>query len=68
MLAACGVMLDSAILIVGAMVVGPEFGPLAGVCTGLVQRAPRGWRGGRWWRWLVGFAGGDGADRRLHAT
>ncbi|MFF3564567.1 DUF389 domain-containing protein [Streptomyces sp. NPDC002574] len=38
MLAACGVMLDSAILIVGAMVVGPEFGPLAGVCTGLVRR------------------------------
>jgi uncharacterized hydrophobic protein (TIGR00271 family) len=41
MLAACGVMLDSAILIVGAMVVGPEFGPLAGVCTALVQRRPR---------------------------
>lgn len=41
MLAACGVMLDSQILIVGAMVVGPEFGPLAGVCTGLVRRAPR---------------------------
>lgn len=40
MLAACGVMLDSAILIVGAMVVGPEFGPLAGVCTGLVRRLP----------------------------
>ncbi|MGP3973471.1 DUF389 domain-containing protein [Streptomyces sp. 8N114] len=41
MLAACGVLIDSAILIVGAMVVGPEFGPLAGVCTGLVRRAPR---------------------------
>lgn len=41
MLAACGVMLDSAILIVGAMAVGPEFGPLAGVCTALVRRAPR---------------------------
>lgn len=40
MLAACGVMLDSAILIVGAMVVGPEFGPLAGVCTGVVRRIP----------------------------
>lgn len=38
MLAAYGVMLDSSILIVGAMVVGPEFGPLAGVCTGLVRR------------------------------
>ncbi|MGP3968811.1 DUF389 domain-containing protein [Streptomyces sp. 6N223] len=41
MLAACGVMLDSAILLVGAMVVGPEFGPLAGVCTSLVRWAPR---------------------------
>ncbi|WP_330298091.1 DUF389 domain-containing protein [Streptomyces sp. NBC_00503] len=41
MIAACGVVLDNAILIVGAMAVGPEFGPLAGVCTGLVQRAPR---------------------------
>jgi uncharacterized hydrophobic protein (TIGR00271 family) len=38
MLAAYGVMLDSSILIVGAMVVGPEFGPLAGVCTSLVRR------------------------------
>jgi uncharacterized hydrophobic protein (TIGR00271 family) len=41
MIAACGVMLDSAILIVGAMAVGPEFGPLAGVCTALVRGAPR---------------------------
>lgn len=44
-LAACGVVLDSPILIVGAMVVGPEFGPLAGLCVGLVQRRPRvAWR------------------------
>ncbi|MFB7332500.1 DUF389 domain-containing protein [Streptomyces adustus] len=41
MIAACGVVLDNAILIVGAMAVGPEFGPLAGVCTSIVQRAPR---------------------------
>lgn len=41
MIAACGVVLDNAILIVGAMAVGPEFGPLAGVCTAIVQRAPR---------------------------
>lgn len=41
MIAACGVVLDNAILIVGAMAVGPEFGPLAGICTALVQRAPR---------------------------
>ncbi|MEU3610970.1 DUF389 domain-containing protein [Streptomyces sp. NPDC006872] len=41
MIAACGVVLDSAILVVGAMAVGPEFGPLAGICTSIVQRAPR---------------------------
>lgn len=40
MIAAVGIMLDSPILIVGAMVVGPEFGPLAGVCVALVQRRP----------------------------
>ncbi|MBO0651985.1 DUF389 domain-containing protein [Streptomyces triculaminicus] len=45
MLAACGVIIDSAILIVGAMAVGPEFGPLAGLCTAVVRRAPRlAWR------------------------
>jgi hypothetical protein len=41
MIAACGVVLDNAILIVGAMAVGPEFGPLAGLCTALVRRRPR---------------------------
>ncbi|MFC8126112.1 DUF389 domain-containing protein [Streptomyces sp. NPDC057302] len=41
MIAACGVVLDNAILIVGAMAVGPEFGPLAGFCTALVRRASR---------------------------
>lgn len=41
MIAACGVVLDNAVLIVGAMAVGPEFGPLAGLCTALVRRAPR---------------------------
>ncbi len=41
MLAACGSVMDSAILIVGAMAVGPEFGPLAGLCVALVQRRLR---------------------------
>ncbi|MFD8616546.1 DUF389 domain-containing protein [Streptomyces sp. NPDC059513] len=41
MLAACGVMLDNAVLIVGAMALGPEFGPLAGISIALVQRAHR---------------------------
>ncbi|MET4646391.1 DUF389 domain-containing protein [Streptomyces sp. NPDC058232] len=55
MLAACGVMLDNAILIVGAMAVGPEFGPLAGISTALVQRAPRlAWRS--LWTLIAGFA------------
>jgi uncharacterized hydrophobic protein (TIGR00271 family) len=38
MIAALGIMTDSVILIIGAMVVGPEFGPLAGVCVGVTQR------------------------------
>ncbi len=37
LIAAVGIYLDSPILIVGAMVVGPEFGPIAGVCVALVQ-------------------------------
>ncbi|MFM9449045.1 DUF389 domain-containing protein [Streptomyces acidiscabies] len=41
MIAACGVVLDNAILIVGAMAVGPEFGPLAALSTSIVRRAPR---------------------------
>jgi uncharacterized hydrophobic protein (TIGR00271 family) len=36
-IAAVGIILDQPILIVGAMVVGPEFGPLAGVCVALVN-------------------------------
>jgi uncharacterized hydrophobic protein (TIGR00271 family) len=37
-IASIGVILDSPILIVGAMVVGPEFGPIAGFCVAAVQR------------------------------
>jgi uncharacterized hydrophobic protein (TIGR00271 family) len=37
---AVGILLDQSILIVGAMVVGPEFGPLAGLSVALVQRRP----------------------------
>jgi uncharacterized hydrophobic protein (TIGR00271 family) len=37
-IAAIGVLLDQPILIVGAMVVGPEFGPLAALSVGLFQR------------------------------
>ncbi|MDT0530899.1 DUF389 domain-containing protein [Micromonospora sp. DSM 115977] len=38
MLAGVGVLLDQPILIVGAMVVGPEFGPLAALCVALLRR------------------------------
>ena len=38
MIAAIGILTDSVILIIGAMIVGPEFGPLAGVCVALVHR------------------------------
>lgn len=41
LLAAVGIYLDSSILVVGAMVVGPEFGPVAGVCVALVERRGR---------------------------
>jgi uncharacterized hydrophobic protein (TIGR00271 family) len=41
MIAGIGVMLDQPILIVGAMVVGPEFGPLVAFCIGIVSRRPR---------------------------
>lgn len=40
-IAATGILLDSPILIVGAMVVSPDFGPVAGVCVGVVNRRPR---------------------------
>jgi uncharacterized hydrophobic protein (TIGR00271 family) len=40
LIASIGIYLNSAILIVGAMVVGPEFGPIAGVCVAAVQRRP----------------------------
>ncbi|MER6666595.1 DUF389 domain-containing protein [Amycolatopsis japonica] len=38
LLAAVGVVTNSSVTIVGAMVVGPEFGPLAAIAVGLVLR------------------------------
>jgi uncharacterized hydrophobic protein (TIGR00271 family) len=38
LLASIGVVTDSPITVVGAMVVGPEFGPLAGIAVGIVRR------------------------------
>lgn len=41
-IAGVGILLDAPILIVGAMVVGPEYGPLAALCVSIVRgrRAP----------------------------
>ena len=39
-IAAIGALLDQPILIVGAMVLGPEFGAVAAICFGLVRRTP----------------------------
>jgi uncharacterized hydrophobic protein (TIGR00271 family) len=38
LIAAVGVVTDSPVTVVGAMVVGPEFGPLAGLAVALVRR------------------------------
>ena len=38
LIAAVGILTDQIVLIIGAMVVGPEFGPLAGLCVALVHR------------------------------
>jgi uncharacterized hydrophobic protein (TIGR00271 family) len=38
LIAAIGIVSDSLILIIGAMIVGPEFGPLAGVSVAVVER------------------------------
>jgi len=40
LIAAVGIFLDQPILIVGAMVIGPEFGPLAGLCVAVVEKRP----------------------------
>ena len=40
-IAGIGILLDAPILIVGAMVVGPEYGPLAALCVSALRRRPR---------------------------
>lgn len=41
LIAAIGIIQDSPVLIVGAMVLGPEFGPVAAVCIAMMRRRPR---------------------------
>jgi hypothetical protein len=65
MIAAVGVVTDSPVTIVGAMVVGPEFGP-----AGWPRNRPRSWRStssASWWPvyWCCGFTSvGTPADTR----
>jgi uncharacterized hydrophobic protein (TIGR00271 family) len=40
-IASIGIYLDTPILIIGAMVIGPEFGPIAAACVAAVQRRAR---------------------------
>lgn len=60
LIAAVGILTDSPILVIGAMVIGPEYGPLIGVALGLFRRnrdhALTSLR-----TLVVGFAGGIGA-------
>ena len=61
LLAAIGVVSDSTVTVVGAMVLGPEFGPLAAMSVALVQRrwdlARRAAHRADWsvsrWRWAI---------------
>jgi uncharacterized hydrophobic protein (TIGR00271 family) len=41
LLGAVGVVTDSTVTVVGAMVLGPEFGPLAALAAAIVRRRPR---------------------------
>jgi len=41
LIGAVGIFLDQPILVVGAMVVGPEFGPIAAFCVAFVERRMR---------------------------
>ena len=48
LLAAIAVITDSSVLVIGAMVVGPEFGTVAAIATGVVFRRPAlAWRAAR---------------------
>lgn len=38
LIAMAGILQDTSILIIGAMIVGPDFGPVAGACVALVER------------------------------
>ena len=67
-IAGIGILLDAPILIVGAMVVGPEYGPSAALCVSIVRRRRRpALRAGRHAHGRPGGGGCGGArfDGRL---
>jgi uncharacterized hydrophobic protein (TIGR00271 family) len=43
-IAVAGLLTDSVVLIIGAMILGPDFGPLAGICVALATRHGRALR------------------------
>jgi uncharacterized hydrophobic protein (TIGR00271 family) len=54
LIASVGLLTDSSVLIVGSMVLGPEFGPLAATAVAIAQRRPgEAWRSLR--ALLIGF-------------
>jgi uncharacterized hydrophobic protein (TIGR00271 family) len=57
LIAMVGIIVDQPVLIIGAMVVGPEFGPLAGFCVALVE-GRRGLAGRSAAALALGFASG----------
>ena len=64
LIAAMGILTDSLVLIIGAMIVGPEFGPLAGISVAAVERR---WElvGRSAWALVVGFPAGISAALAL---
>jgi hypothetical protein len=51
-IAAIAVVTNNPVLVVGAMIVSPDYGPMAALSVALVDRAWRpAWRSSRAWRW-----------------
>ncbi len=55
LIAMAGILQNTSILIIGAMIVGPDFGPVAGACVAMVER-----RGGPALRSLLSLVAGLG--------
>lgn len=60
-IAAIGILSDSAVLVIAAMVIGPDFGPVAGIAVAIVRRRTRELRNS-FLSLLVGFLVGAAAS------